>query len=94
MLLLGLLTLMAGLLTPRVVIWGLESRALWVEGEMPLALSHVLEVAIRDLTLLLFRRSLYVGGALSVIGLLLMLVSPLFPGRRRSRSSPAARWTE
>jgi hypothetical protein len=82
LLLLGLLVLLAAFLTPRVVAWGLESQALSAEGNLPLPLAQSLEQAIQDLTQLLFRPALWAGAVLVIAGLLLTLVSPLFPGRR------------
>jgi len=82
LLLLGLLVLLAAFLTPRVVAWGLESQALSAEGNLPLPLAQSLEQAIEDLTRLLFRPALWAGAVLAIAGLLLTLVSPLFPGQR------------
>jgi hypothetical protein len=82
LLLLGLLVLLAAFLTPRVVAWGLESQTLSAEGNVPLPLAQSLEQAIQDLTRLLFRPALWAGTVITIAGLLLTLVSPLFPGRR------------
>jgi hypothetical protein len=83
LLLLGLLALLLALLTPRLVVAALEARSLWAEGSVPAPLAQSLESAIRDFIPGLFRPALLAGMVLSGVGLLLALVSPLFPGRRR-----------
>jgi len=82
LLLLGLLTLLLAVLTPRLVVAALEARSLWAEGNVPAPLARSLESAIRDFIPGLFRPALLAGMVLSGVGLLLTLVSPLFPGRR------------
>jgi hypothetical protein len=82
LLLLGLVTLLLALLVPRVVTLGLDSSALWVGGVLPGPLAESLEMAIRDFVFLLFRPARMVGLILLVVGALLTLVSPLFPGPR------------
>jgi hypothetical protein len=83
LLLLGLLVLLTAFLTPRVVAWGLESQALSAGSNVPLPLAQSLERAIQDLAGLLFRPALQAGAVLAVVGLLLTLLSPLFPGQQR-----------
>lgn len=83
LLLLGLLALLLALLATRVVDWWLGESNLWAGSDVPLRVGQVLEQAMLDLTLILFRPAIAIGAALAVIGLLLALVSPLFPGRRR-----------
>jgi hypothetical protein len=83
LLFLGLLALLATLLIPQVVSWGFDNSTLWVEGNVPAPLAQALERAILDFILLLFRPALFVSAALVAIGLLLMLISALFPGRRQ-----------
>jgi hypothetical protein len=82
LLLLGLLALLLAVLTPRLVVAALEARSLWAEGNIPAPLARSLESAIRDFIPGLFRPALLAGMVLSGVGLLLALVSPLFPGRR------------
>lgn len=84
----GLLVLLPGLLAPRLIAWGVEDRGLWSEGNVPASLARALERAIVDLAAVLFRPAVLTGVFLVIVGLLLLLVSPLFPGRRR-RVPPA-----
>ena len=70
---------------------GLEGQTLGAEENVPGPLARSLEKAIRNFTSQLFGPALLVGLVLSVVGLLITLVSPLFPGRRRRRVS-AAPW--
>jgi hypothetical protein len=87
LLLLGLLTLALALPAPRAVAWWLENSPLWADVNIPAHLDRVLELAIVDLAVVLFRPAVLAGVALAAVGLLLVLLSPLFPGRRRRPSS-------
>jgi hypothetical protein len=87
LLLVGSLALLVALLVPRVVAWVLEEGDLWARGDVPPAVTQALEGAILDMALILLRPAMFVGAALAAVGLLLALVSLLFPGRRR-RMSP------
>ena len=89
LLLLGLLALSAALLLPRVVSWGLDNQALWAEGDVPASLAAALEDAILGMALLLFQPARWASVALVAAGLLLTLISPLFPGRRHREFVPA-----
>jgi hypothetical protein len=80
-LLLGLLTMLSALLIPRVVSWSLESTAFWAEAEVSAPLARALEDAVFAYTPMMLRPALFVGSVLTVVGLLLTLVSPFFPGR-------------
>jgi hypothetical protein len=91
LLLLGLLTLLAALLIPGIVAWGLDNNAVLAEGDLPVALTQSLEQAIRDYSLLAFRPTRLVGLVLVVVGMLLTLISPLFPGRQQPASQIHAR---
>jgi hypothetical protein len=83
LLLLGLLALGVGLAAPRAVTWWLDSSDMWTGINVPARLDRVLELTIIDLAGVMFRPALLAGAALAVVGLLLALLSPLFPGRRR-----------
>jgi hypothetical protein len=85
LLLLGLLALLLAALTPRLIVAALEARSLWAEGSVPAPLAQSLESAIRDFIPGLFRPALLAGLVLAGVGLFLSLVSPLFPGRSRSK---------
>ena len=87
LLLLGLLTLLIATSVPRVVSWGLDNQTFWADKSLPVTLAQALEEAIKDFSLLLFRPARSAGWALIAVGLLLTLVSPLCPGRRKSVSS-------
>jgi hypothetical protein len=87
--LLGLLLLLVALLTPRVIAWGLDNQALWTEENVPFVIAQSLDAAIRDFSSLLFRPAQLLGFVLGIVGLLLMLVSPLFPSQRQVRPTPA-----
>jgi hypothetical protein len=82
LLLLGMLTFLLALLIPLIVSWGLENTTLWADGDVPAALAESLEQAIRDYSRLLFRPARLVGLVLIVVGLVLTLISPLFPRSR------------
>jgi hypothetical protein len=84
LLLLGLLTLFLTWLVPQTVNWALDSQALWADGELPTVLIQALDAAIQDFTLLLFRPARFIGVVLAIVGLLLTLISPVFPGQRQS----------
>jgi hypothetical protein len=86
LLLLGLLTLFLTLFIPSVVGWALDNQEFWTEGDLPAVLAQALKSAIQDFTTLLFRPAQLAGVITVVVGLLLTLVSPLFPGRRRRAS--------
>jgi hypothetical protein len=88
LLLLGLLTLLLAWLIPQIVNWGLDGQALWVEGDLPTALTRALDAAIRDFSQQLFRPARLAGAVLAVVGLLLTLVSVLFPSPEQQ--APAA----
>ena len=83
LLLLGLLALLAALPAPRAVAWWLDNSPLWTEVNVPAHLGRAVELAIVDLAGVLFRPALLAGVALVVIGLPLVMVSLLFPGRRQ-----------
>jgi hypothetical protein len=83
LLLLGLLVLLVAFSAPRLVAWGLDNSAGWNQSGVPLPVSQALQEALRDLALVLFHPAQRAGAILAVTGLLLLLVSPLFPGRRR-----------
>lgn len=86
LLLLGLLALLVALPAPRAVAWWLDNSALWSEGNVPARLSQVVELTIVDLAAVLFHPAVFAGAILAVVGLLLVLVSLLFPGRRAPHS--------
>jgi hypothetical protein len=92
LLLLGLAVLLVAVLAPRVVAWGLDSRELWTERNVPAPLARSLEESIENYIPLLFRPALSAGLVLTVVGLLLTLISPLFPEQRQrgSVSTPEA----
>jgi len=90
LLLLGVLALFVALLTPGLVVAALDARSLWAEGNVPAPLAQSLESAIHDFIPGLFRPALLIGVVLSGVGLLLTLVSPLFPGRRRRMPTVAS----
>ncbi len=83
LLLLGLATLTLALLIPSLVSLGLDSTASWVEGSLPRPLAESLETAVREYILLLFRPARTVGVVLFLVGAVLALISPLFPGARQ-----------
>jgi hypothetical protein len=83
LLLLGLLALGVALAMPSAVAWWLDNSTLWTSINVPARLDKVLELTIIDLAGVMLRPALQAGAALSVVGLLLTLLSPLFPGRRK-----------
>jgi hypothetical protein len=82
-LLLGLLVLLAALLIPRGLIWSLDIPALSAERNVPASLVESLDKAAGGFVPLLFRPARFLGVALTIVGLLLTLISPLFPGTRQ-----------
>ncbi len=91
LLLLGLLALLLAVLIPRVIAWGVERAAFEAEADVPVRVTDSLEVALQDFSTLLFRPALFIGVVLVFVGLLLTLISPLFPGRQRRVPSMPAR---
>lgn len=87
LLLLGLLTLLIAQSIPRVVAWGLDNQVLWSEQAVPQPLAFALEAAIRDFSWSVFRPTFMLSLIVAGVGLLLVVVSPLFPGRRRGMPS-------
>jgi len=81
---LGAVALPVVLLVPRVVEWGVTKGDLWAEGNVPPSLGLALEQAIVDFSAILLHPALFVALALMVVGLVLTLISPLFPGRARN----------
>lgn len=81
LILLGAVALPVVLLVPRVVEWGLTRNDLWAEGNVPPSLGLALEQAIVDFSAIMPRPALFVALTLMIVGLVLTLISPLFPGR-------------
>jgi hypothetical protein len=81
-LMVGVMVLLAAFLIPRLVAWGIDSQALALEENLPIPLAHAMEGAIQEFSLALFRPAWVVGGVLAALGFVMMLISPLFPGRR------------
>jgi len=87
LLLLGLFTVLLAWLVPQLVRWGLDGPALWADANLPVMLVEAFEAAIKDFTALLFRPAQLVGVVAAVVGLLLTLISFVFPNRRQSARS-------
>jgi hypothetical protein len=83
LLVLGLATLTLALLISSLVSLGLDGNASWVEESLPRPLAESLEMAVREYILLLFRPARTVGVVLFLVGAVMALVSPLFPGARQ-----------
>jgi hypothetical protein len=79
----GVLTLLLAWLVPVLVDRGFDYQSLWVEGDTASPLVLVVQTAVPEFVQLLFRPAQFVGLLLTGVGLLLAVVSPLFPGRRR-----------
>ena len=87
LLLLGLFTLLLAWLVPQLVHWALDGPALWTDANLPAVLVEAFEAAIMDFATLLFRPARLVGVVVAVVGLLLTLISFLFPSHRQSARS-------
>ena len=81
---LGLLTVFFAWLVPQLVSWGLDSAALGADGSLPVVLVEAVEIAVKDFAQVLFRPARLVGIAATVVGLLLALLSLVFPGYRQN----------
>jgi hypothetical protein len=80
----GAVVLLPVLSVPRVIEWGVTKGDLWAEGNVPPSLGLALEQAIIDFSAILLHPALFVALALMVVGLVLTLISLLFPGRVRN----------
>jgi hypothetical protein len=78
LLIVGLLALLFAWIVPNAVAWDIGS-----VGDMPVAVTRSLEIALQDFILLLFQPARTAGIVLAVAGLSLTLASPLFPGRQQ-----------